>query len=284
MPSSSTQKGGMWPFENSNPSYTGSYTMENGMQSGVLQYFYYFIIITIVILLILVLVNYTITPIFRLNPGDKGIISLPGSNDSVLYWTDPTKLALLRDIDSVVGTKTENWSMLLDIHLDDPTAHTGMPRILFSRGPSFKYPAKYPDDSTILTINPKFNICIYLDPLLNDLFVATQTTNNSELTLEIIKVPNIPVGKPIRLGVFIGSRVLEVYINGYLLSSKAFPQAVNSIVGGFHPPEDTITLNTARVLNLRLWPRPVSSSEFRSYGASDASFTRKVVSDSCVAN
>jgi hypothetical protein len=283
MPSSS-QKGGMWPFENPSSS-NSSYTMENGMYSGVLQYFYYFIIVTIIILLVLVLVNYTITPVFRLNPGDKGIISLPGSNDSVLYWTDSKKIVPLKDIDTVVGTSSENWSMLLDLQVDDPTAHTGMPRVLFSRGPAFNYPSSYPSGSNILRVNPTFNLCIYIDPLLNDLFVCVQTVKNSEPqpVLQIIKVPNVPVGKGLRLGVFVGSKVLEVYVNGYLLSSKAFPESLKSIIGGFQPPSDTIMANTAQVLNLRLWPRPVSSAEFRSYGASDANFTKKALSDSCVA-
>lgn len=274
-----TQKGGMWPYDNTYQSYT----MENGMQSGVLQYFYYFIILTIIVLLLLVLVNYTITPIFRLNPGDKGIISLPGSDDSTLYWTDTKKLLALKDTDTVVGTKTENWSMLLDIQLDDPTSNTGMPRVLFSRGPAFTYPASYPTDSTILTVNPNFNICIYLDPLLNDIFVCIQTIQQSQIqpTLEVIKVPNVPVGKPLRLGAFIGSKMLEVYVNGYLLSSKAFPESVKNIVGGFQPPSDTILTSTAQVLNLRLWSRPVSSAEFRLHGGSDANFTKKTVPDSC---
>jgi len=262
-----------------------SYAMENGMQSGVLQYFYYFVIFTIITLLILVLVNYTITPIFRLNPGDKGIISLPGSNDSVLYWNDPKKLTPLTDIDTVVGTKAENWSFLLDFQVDNPTAHTGMPRVLLSRGPAFTYPSTYPSTGTILTVNPNFNLCVYLDPLLNDVFVSIQTMNQiqSSPILQTLKIPNVPVGKPVRLGVFIGSKVLEIYVNGYLLNSKAFPESIKNVVGGFQPPTETILSNTAQVANLRLWSRPVSPAEFRSYGSSDADFNVKTLPDSCVA-
>ena len=82
-----TQKGGVWPFDSSN-SYS-DYSTGNVYYSGVLQYVYYVFILIIILLLLLILVNYTIIPIFKLNPGDNGIITLPGSDDSKVYWDKP---------------------------------------------------------------------------------------------------------------------------------------------------------------------------------------------------
>ena len=275
-----SQKGGGWFSSNNDQSYT----MENGMNSGVLQYVYYFIIVTIIIILLLVLIHFTIKPIFRFNPGDNGFIGIPGSDDSKLYWSTPSSILQIKDVDTPVGSLTENWSFALDINLDNPTANTDRPRVLFTRG-QILTPSSTPfqDSDTILTINPAFNVCVYLDRLTNDLYVAVQTkTTSSELpTVETIVVPNIPVRKSLRLGCFVGSRVLEVYVNGYLVRSKAFPNSLRSVTGPMQPPLDPILNSTARVANLRIWPRPLTAAEFRSNGTS-SNFDVKDVQDSCV--
>jgi len=293
----SIQKGGEWPFNGTYNSGASSYnpfegyqsqTMENGMSSGVLQYVYYFIMLIILLVLILVLINYTIIPIFKLKPGGKGMIPLPGSDDSKLYWTTPNSLAILSDKATSLGSLVENWSFMLDIQVDNPTANTDRPRILFTRGQSV-VPSNSPflSTDTILTINPSFNVCVFLDRLTNDLYVAVQTKqrNGTSPSLETIVIPNIPVGKSIRLGVFVGSRVLEVYVNGYLVRSKGFPNSLVSVTGSLQPPLDTILNGTARVSNLRIWARPVSPAEFRSYGSSPSSvFSSVAIQDSCVSS
>jgi len=260
---SPTQKGGDWFSSND------QYNSQSSISPGVLQYVYYLVLIIIVVMLLLVLVNYTVTPIFRLNPGGKGLISLPGSDDSVVYWQDPGNVTPQNTMASI-GTLTQDWSFLLDVHLDNPTANTGKPRILFSRGPGITTPAApwVDGSSTILTLLD-FNVCVYLDALTNDLYVSTEllsTDGSSSPRILSITVPNIPVGKAIRLGVFVGSKVLEVYVNGYLLSNIAFPNTVKAVLGNFNPPTGNIT-TVAQVANLRVWPRPVSPAEFRAYGS-----------------
>lgn len=293
----STQKGGEWPFNGTyNPGGSSYYnpltyqfestTMENGMSSGVLQYVFYFIMIVIFLVFILVLVHYTIMPIFILNPGGKGIIPLPGSDDSKLFWQTPSSLAIIQDTATPLGSLIENWSFMLDIQVDNPTANTDKPRILFTRGQTL-VPSNSPylATDTILTINPSFNVCVFLDRLTNDLYVSVQTTQKKgkSPSVETIVVPNIPVGKSIRLGVFVGSRILEVYVNGYLVRSKAFPDSLVSVTGPLQPPLDTILSGTARVANLRVWKRPVSPAEFRSYGIG-SDFSTVAIQDTCVSS
>lgn len=277
-----TQKGGVWPFDSSN-SYS-DYSTGNVYYSGVLQYVYYVFILIIILLLLLILVNYTIIPIFKLNPGDNGIITLPGSDDSKVYWDKPENVIVLNASEIPLGTNTQNWSFMLDIQVDNPTANTGRPRILFTRGGEIRNPTTYSTSDTILTINPNFNVCVYLDPLVNDLYVSVQTVDNTETTkIQSITIPNIPVGKPIRIGVFVGSKVLEVYTNGYLLNNKATPNILKNVSGSIYPPTAQILETTAQVSNLRIWNRPVSPAEFRSYGsAPDKVFNQKTISDSCI--
>jgi hypothetical protein len=264
--------------------YDQPYIMENGMNSGVLQYVYYFITLLIIVILVLVLVHYTIKPIFRINPGDSGIIGLPGTNDSKLFWENPDALTKISDKSTPLGSIVENWSMMLDIQVDNPTSNTDRPRILFTRGQDYVQPTRpFSASDTIMTINPRFNLCIYLDRLTNDLYVVVQTKNIQTDTpvLQVVSVPNIPVRASVRIGVFVGSKVLEVYVNGHLLRSKAFPESVLNIVGDLQPPLNNILSTTARVSNLRLWARPVSPAEFRSYGSSTA-FSLKEITDTCL--
>jgi hypothetical protein len=277
----SAQKGGGW-FDQDDTSYV----MENGVNSGVLQYVYYFVTLIIILIFILVIIHFTIKPIFRVRPGDKGLIGLPGTDDSKIYWQNPDSLTKISDKETPLGSLVQNWSMMLDIQIDNPTANTDRPRILFTRGQDILTTgAPFQEGDTILTINPKFNLCIYLDRLTNDLFVAVQTNNTrvENTILQIISIPNVPVRKAFSLGVFVGSRVLEVYINGLLVRSKAFTDSILNITGNIQPPLNSILSNTARVSNLRLWARPLSPGEFRQYGP-PISFTLKDISDSCVAS
>jgi hypothetical protein len=264
-----------------------TYTTETGVNSGVIQYVYYFIALTIIILLVLVLVNYLIYPVFKTTPGGTGFIPIPGSDDSQLFWKAQQDIQSIRDTNTRLGSITQNWSYLLDIQVDNPTANTNTPRILFTRGdPLVPFTGIYTDRDTILTIAPSFNTIVYLDRMTNDLNIAIQTTSNSASnaspTIESITIPNIPVGKSIRLGVMVGSRVLEVYINGFLVRSKAFTNSVKAIVGELQPPSDAILSNTARVRNLRIIARPLIPAEFRAYGnATDLNI--KTIPDSCTA-
>jgi len=263
-----------------------NYTSEAGVNSGVIQYLYYFIVILIVVLLVLVIVNYTLYPIFRTTPGGKGFIPIPGTDDSKRYWLIPQSIVMLKESETPVSGLYQNWSYLLDIQVDNPTANTGAPRILFSRGePQLKLETPYSENDTILKILPNFNTAIYLDKLTNDLYISIQTitggsATNKQVLVESIPIANIPVRKSVRIGVMIASNVFEVYVNGYLVRSKTFTASLRNITGNFYPPSDVIQSTTARIKNLRIWNRAVSSTEFRSYGAS-SDFDIKDIPDSC---
>ena len=274
-----SQHGGGW-FGSSNEGYN-NYTSETGVNSGVIQYIYYFLTILIVGLIILVIVNYTLYPIFQKRPGEKGLVPLPRSDDSKLFWKTPATIKILLETDTPIANNVNNWSFLLDIQLDNPTANTSYPRILFTRGSLLSQPTgEYSDSDTILKLSNNFNVCVWLDRITNDLFVSVLTIEDKNSYIETIKIPNIPIRKAIRLGCMVGSKVLEVYINGYLITSKTYTKPLRSAIGQLQPPTDTILSSTARVLNLRLWNRPISPAEFRSYGSA-TNFDLKDLPDSC---
>ncbi len=276
-----TQKGGAW-FGSDD--YV-NYTTEGGVNSGVIQYLYYFIGITIFLLLVLILVHYTIYPIFRTRAGGPGIIPLPGTDDSSVYWKTLESIATVPDENTPIKSRFQMYSYMLDIQVDNPTAQTQMPRVLMNRGGLVTTPkTPYASNDTILVLNPSFNTIVYLDHLTNDLHIALQTVktigSSTQTLVESITVPNIPARKAIRLGVMVGDRVLEVYINGYLVRSKAFSNPVRAIAGDIQPPSSTILESVARVKNLRVWNRPLSPAEFRAYGGA-TDFDIKDMPDSC---
>lgn len=285
------QKGGVFGIANTGSGYGGygSYVniaTETGMSSGVLQYLYYFILVLIIGLFLLVLVNYTLYPIFRTRPGGKGIIPLPGTDDSKLFWNNINDIKSIKENDTPLGTLTQDWSMLLDVQIDNPTSQTNYPRILFTRGATLVPPTEpWKDSDTLLTLNPNFNICFWLERMTNDLNISIQTSSednqpNSVPFVETIQIPNVPVGKGTRFGVMIGSRVIEVYVNGYLVKSKTLSKAPKAVVGDLQPPLNNIVSSVARVGNLRVWGRPLSPAEFRSYGGAQ-DLSTKPLPDSC---
>jgi hypothetical protein len=257
---------------------------ETGVGTGVLQYLYYFIMATILLLLVLTLIHFTVKPIFKTSAGGQGIIPLPGSKVDP-YWKQ--EVGILEDTKTPLSTSFENWSMILDIQIDNPTSNTNYPRILFHRGSNLAQPSgTFGEQDTILTIDPNFNLVMYLDRLTNDLNIAVQTISpNPSITqpfVENITISNFPVGKAVRVGVMVGSKVLEVYLNGQLYRSKSFASSLKKITGSIYPPFDNILSSTARVKNLYLFPYPLTPSGFRAYGTAE-SFELKNIPDSCSA-
>jgi hypothetical protein len=270
-------------------SYT-NYTTDTGVNSGVLQYIYYFLAFTLLVVLLLVLIHFTIKPIFRTRPGAPGYISMPGSDDSEVFWKKINEIVTLQDIDTPLQSKFQNYSVIFDINIDNPTSNTDYPRILFTRGEMLPKPTQpYTDRDTILSIAPNFNLILYLDRLTNDLNIAVQTSMSSgaqsgavQVLVENITIENLPVRKPIRIGIMVGNGVLEVYLNGYLARTKTFNNPMRAIMGPVQPPNDAILSSTARVRNLRMWGRPLSAAEFRAYNGPEA-FDEKDMPDSCAA-
>jgi len=294
-----TQSGGAW-FGSSDNTLVGmpntNYVSSTGVSSGIIQYVFYFFVLVCILLLFLVVIHYTITPVFITTPGGRGVVPIPGNDDSKLFWqistntSKPTSLIPITDVDSGLGQLSKGYSFMVDIQVDNPTANTGAPRILLSRGDVPSDPAKLVPSwdatkDTILRFNPNFNVCLSLDGLTNDLLIQVQTANPSTPSIpniESVTIPNIPVGKAVRIGIMMSSNLVEIYINGYLIESKVLMNQLREQYGSFQPPLDEISSNTARISNLRIWKRMLGVSEFRSWGSA-ISLSLKALPDSCSA-
>jgi len=231
----------------------------------------YTVTILLVLFIILLFVNYTITPIFQIQPGGPGIIRLPFSNPSKNYWP-PAKVGV--EVPDIVDTPINkslmatNWSMSLDICITDPlmpvlvgpatNAQPGF-RLLFNRGG--QAPANPGTDGTITSVLTGYNLAIGLLKDTNDLVVSVI---NGVGNPENILVRNIPTQKPFRVGVIIMDSAFEVYINGKLFKTRKVVSALPQFNSGVPPPPfqgPKGPMNQmARVGNLILWTSVIEPS------------------------
>ena len=215
-------------------------------KESALQYVGYLVAIVIVLLAILLFVHFLITPIFQFTPGGPGVIPIPGTNDATVYWkTYPIDPELK---DTVLGSQSANWSMSLDILIEEP----------FVPAPASKPERVFLERTTAL-LGGNYNLRFALVSNTTDLRVSVLNSSNNE---EFIDITNAPVQTPFRVGVVLLDQVMEVYVNGRLYKTLPLSAPVKSESGGFKGPQgDMATM--AKVKNLILWKRPITPSEMR---------------------
>ena len=236
--------------------------------TGILGYVIGILVILVVILLI---VNYTITPIFRLYPGGPGYIPIPGGDSSQVYWKQgsgtPTIFSPFMDASTNVVATSAQWSFSLDIDITNPmhVSPTSSPRVLFHRGPplsDISNNALTPGiANTIVGILGKYNVAFALLPDTTDLVVSVL---NSSLEMENVLLPNVPVQTPFRVGVTLSDTAMEVYLNGLLQRTRTFTSGTTpyNATGMFFPPQ-AVNAEIAKVANLHLWNSVISPSQMR---------------------
>jgi hypothetical protein len=266
------QMGGAWySFWSQGNDYT-NYQTESGISSGVVRYLLYLFVFIIIIILILTIVHFLITPIFKTRPGQSGIISLPGSDDSKKFWQDPNNIRELSEKVDVMGLPEFNYSAMIDITIDNPllNPHNNRPRVLLARSTSnADYSTAYGSNSTPQNLfnNLNQNLIVYLSPLTNDLNILIISAANELKTIELF---NVPIRTGFTLTIVVTSSFFEAYINGKLVKTeilKGPPKKLDTNNAKIISPDAEIINQVARVGNLRLWGRPLSPAEIRSYSS-----------------
>lgn len=245
----------------------------------------------LVILLVLIVVHYTITPIFRFRPGQKGYITVPGigRDDGEIYWKNEYPHGPLSEQSTLFsGTSDTSFNYTLSIDFFFQNLSSGIDTSQKLRPLLYRYnPAGTSTDGV-----PDYTLGIFLDPTVNDIQVIVRTT---QLDQEIITVKNIVSQEAIRIGVVIGENYFEVYKNGRLVGTRrlrnppkqaagtiwADPGSVPSGIpkgtsdalsmsgqaGGTNPDIQCQQLNSGGPLggavNLHLWKRTLSPGEIK---------------------
>jgi len=240
----------------------------------------YTVAILLILLVILLFINYTMMPIFQLQPGGSGFIPIPYMDSNQNFWPPQKTPYIVPDFSNCIVNQTmtrvstgsasmaSNWSMSLDISIMNPQSIitvNGVPgfRLLFSRaaptGRDLDKDKK--QDGSITAVIKDYNIAIGLLPDTNDLLVSVM---NSAGNAENIFIGNVPTQTPFRIGVVIMDSAFEVYMNGKLTKTRKMAQPVKSMPSNITPvfqgPLNSQTYQIARVGNLILWPQVVTPS------------------------
>jgi hypothetical protein len=215
----------------------------------------YLLSILFVAFIILLFIHFFITPIFKLRPGSPGIISVPGWDDGKLFWEKGVS-GMIKNTDLPIQNLAYAYSLNLDIFIQNPMQFSTHPRILFSRGATIK---QKPSGELLLGVLDNYNLVIALLPDTTDLIVSVLNKNNH---MENIIIPNIPVQDPFRIGVVVMEQALEVYINGHLMKTKSFDAPPKDVKGDIYPASG-IEANVAKLRNLKIWGRVLTTPELR---------------------
>jgi len=235
----------------------------------------YSVALLVVLLILLLFINYTLYPIFQLQPGGSGFIRIPFMQSQQQFWTPSSSPYTLADISNCkVNTNniSINWSMTVDISIMNPTLpvprnSTPAFRLLFNRGGS---DPTVTNDGTIRSVLTGHNVAIGLLKDTNDLYVSFTTDGTSGVGSSTpveqgILLPNVPTQTPFRIGIIIMNNYVEVYMNGKLAQTKSLTTSIKSVANAttnfpFQGPTNTPNNQIARLGNLMIWTQVVSPS------------------------
>jgi hypothetical protein len=214
----------------------------------------------------LTLIHYFVTPIFKFKAGAKGIIPVIVTTDSKSYWKSNTTDPIAAN-DSVISNQAAEYSMTLDIFMNNPTQFARnrgfRPVFVRSAKPDYVGPSEptVENPQTFLQqFGQEYNLAIYFDKETNDLIVSTMTVNRDQVS---VRVENVPIRQSFRIGVVLGNTLMDVYINGRLYRSVVF----NNLPANFTAPiilgPDARLGSMLQAKLLQLWPRTLAPGELR---------------------
>ncbi len=253
-------------------SYTSS---ESG--SYMLEVLFYFVVWAFVAFLILTLVHFTVTPVFRFNSGDKGLIGVPLAGDDKIYWTNKTQPGAE---DATVPLATENlatypfdnnFTMSVDLYLRNITETVVNKRLIFIKA------EKGVDLTTGISttslkdyLKDRTSMAVYLNDNNNLQVIFFSGPTSTEYASRPIE--NIPIGSPFRLTISCETKSFTVYINGkqafqrftaadIVRNSNSSAQSTDTRQVFHSLPLQFQNPRIAYFQNLHLWPRALTATE-----------------------
>jgi hypothetical protein len=243
---------------------TGTMGMTNitgTMQNGIGRILAYVIGIIIVVIVLSLLIHYYITPIYSLQPGAPGIISVPGFDDGIIFWDGSGKypaMGVIKNDDLPIKSAYCDYSLIVDMFIQNPLQFSQYSRILLRRGDPTSIKAT-PTSKEIIGAMSNYNLVVALQPDTTDMVVSVMNAGGG---MENVIIENIPVQEPFRLGIVVMQNALEVYINGFLMKTRKINNGLKD-VGGDLAPASNSELSIAKMQNLKIWTRILSTPEIR---------------------
>lgn len=242
----------------STPSLTGSYTSNSGSGSdGWLSILGRIGAYLFSIVFVILAISFFITPIIKLRPGDPGLFYIPLKDDGTLFWPKGKDNEIENKMLPISDT-SYNYSLIVDMLVQDPNPFSRNIRLLFARGPTYR--SSSPTSSTIPTeLLSNYNLMVGLMPDTNDMIVSVL---NKDSNSENVIVSNLPIQEVFRLGIVVMENTLEVYLNGHLVKTRSYvspPKAVTGPMTGGAGKDVTV----AKLRNLKVWNRILRTAEIR---------------------
>ncbi len=106
----------------------------------------------------------------------------------------------------------------------------------------------------------RMNPGVFLDPNVNDVLVVVDTERGGDFIREHVRIKDIPMDQPFRLGIVVKEHVLEVYLNCRLEVSKILygrPRAVENVWYGL----SGTAAAQAQIQNLYIWKRALPADQ-----------------------
>lgn len=210
-----------------------------------------------------------------LDPRPKGMQITQSAN---LFWkpsamhtnlTIPTKAITLFDdaiytlnydmviYNSRVFNKTDGpWRHILHRGSNELEATTVIGNIMGGGCIASNAGSKLPPFGLPRRMNPG----IFLDPNINDIIIFVDTVQGSESYRESVRIVDVPLDIPLRLGVTINGRVLEVYLNCKLEVTKVLSGIPKKVENKWYGLSGAAAAQ-AQIQNMYIWTSALTAND-----------------------
>lgn len=235
----------------------------NMFQSGV-RVFLYLAVAALVLFLFLTFIHYTVTPVFSFSPGDGGILPITPTGPKQYAFTEkPAANNMAPDFKDMYSS---NIAFAFDLYVATEFSRA-VPRVLWYRANAYK---TLDQSDTIANLQSKFsesNLVLYMDPVVNDLkaMILYLDSNQTVVAKHETCVENVPLRTPVRIGVVVFQKFVEIYMNGKLVRtiSGNGNLLMNESSGAnmFGPP--ALVADSVKLARLTYWPYLISPQIMR---------------------
>jgi len=108
----------------------------------------------------------------------------------------------------------------------------------------------------------RMNPGVFLDPNTNDLLVFVDSALGSQTFRESVRIADIPLDTPFRIGIIISNRVVEVYINCRLEVTKVLSGIPKRVEREWYGLAGSAAAQ-AQIQNLYIWNKPLTAIDMR---------------------
>jgi hypothetical protein len=172
---------------------------------------------------------------------------------SKLVWPPSGNTTQLTAYPSQFGELQDNsYSFNMDLVIKESRTNdtTGVHRHIFHRGSN--------EETTELP--KRMNPGVFLDPITNDLLIFVDTLGAESGYRESLRIADIPLTTPFRLGLVVNNRTLDVYINCRLEETmflKGTPKTVENRLYGL----TGANIAPAQLQNVYVWNYPLGADD-----------------------